>query len=217
MKKIFSPTKMFVTVMMLGCAFGFTSCSDDDETPDPTEVTTSTMFGNYQGKMTVTSPNTQEGSDDAKEIDVKANVKDNAVSLNDLPLEDIITALFGDKAAIIDMVKLDGDVDYTIAYTPTLSADKDLITMKFNAEPLKLELQTVVNDGTDSETFNIEAEVEANEDGTYKVEDGSLTFAINITKVSKVDGEEKTEIEGFTPAKFNFNLSQDKVSHHSGF
>lgn len=216
MKKIFNPTKMFVTVMMLGCALGFTSCSDDDDdTQNPTEVTTNTMYGNYSGKMAITSPKTQENSEESEGIEVKANVKDNTVYLEDLPLQKIITALFGDEAAVINMVKLEGDVDYSIAYTPTLSSAKDMISMKFNAEPLKLELKSVVGD--EQEVFNIEAEVEANEDGTYKVEDGSLAFTINITKVFRIEGEEKEEQTGLTPAKFDFKLTQDKIAHRSGF
>ena len=64
MKKIFSLTNVFVAVMMLGCTLGFSSCSDDDDSPefttDPVEITTKTMYGSYQGKMTTTAIEAQD-------------------------------------------------------------------------------------------------------------------------------------------------------------
>lgn len=44
--------KLFVLVLLLGCSFSFVACNDDENVPQlPDEVTTETMFGNYDGKM----------------------------------------------------------------------------------------------------------------------------------------------------------------------
>lgn len=47
--------KLFVLVLLLGCSFSFVACNDDENVPQlPDEVTTETMFGNYDGKMFTT-------------------------------------------------------------------------------------------------------------------------------------------------------------------
>lgn len=52
MKKVFKLMKLFVLVLLLGCSFSFVACNDDENVPQlPDEVTTETMFGNYDGKM----------------------------------------------------------------------------------------------------------------------------------------------------------------------
>ena len=59
MKKVFKLMKLFVLVLLLGCSFSFVACNDDENVPQlPDEVTTETMFGNYDGKMftTIVSP-----------------------------------------------------------------------------------------------------------------------------------------------------------------
>lgn len=57
MKKVFKPMRVFVSMLVLSSSFCFTACSNDDEnTPQlPDEVTTGTMFGNYTGKMLISS------------------------------------------------------------------------------------------------------------------------------------------------------------------
>lgn len=48
MKKLFRPATVFVSLLMMGCSLGFTSCSDDDDAQENAiEVTTKTMYGDY--------------------------------------------------------------------------------------------------------------------------------------------------------------------------
>ena len=72
MKKVFKLMKLFVLVLLLGCSFSFVACNDDENVPQlPDEVTTETMFGNYDGKMftTIVSPLASSGTDVAAKVD----------------------------------------------------------------------------------------------------------------------------------------------------
>ena len=61
--------RVFVSMLVLSSSFCFTACSNDDEnTPQlPDEVTTGTMFGNYTGKMLISSlsPTEKENNEEA--------------------------------------------------------------------------------------------------------------------------------------------------------
>lgn len=52
MRKVFRRMQLFALILMAGSSFCFTSCSDDDAITDPNEISTSVMFGDYNGKMT---------------------------------------------------------------------------------------------------------------------------------------------------------------------
>ena len=219
MKKIFSLTNVFVAVMMLGCTLGFSSCSDDDDSPefttDPVEITTKTMYGSYQGKMTTTAI---EAQDDAPAgVDITATVANDSVCFESFPVKDLIVSILGDEEIADNIISALGDVSYKVAYTPTLTPKKDFINMEFKAEPLKLALtMPSANEGEEAQTMIIEVEIEAAEEGKYTVEDGNLAFAISATKVFLGKGESKVEFPGFAPTRFAFYLNQFKIAHHSG-
>ena len=216
MKKNFSLTKMFVAVMMLGCTMGFSSCSDDDDAPkNPTEITTKTMYGSYQGKMLTTAVEAQD--DTEKGVEIKATVVNDSVCFESFPVKDLIVSILGDEEAADNIISALGDVSYKIAYTPTLTPAKDFINMAFKAEPLKLVLaMPSANEGEEAQALNIEVEIEVAEDGKYTVDGGNLAFAISATKVFLGEGESKVEFAGFAPTQFAFNLNQNQVAHHWG-
>lgn len=64
MKKVIKPVRVFVSMLLMGCAISFSACSDDENTPQvPDEVTTDAMFGDYTGKVVMSSVNPLEGED----------------------------------------------------------------------------------------------------------------------------------------------------------
>ena len=70
--------RVFVSMLVLSSSFCFTACSNDDEnTPQlPDEVTTGTMFGNYTGKMLISSlsPTEKENNEEAPVgVDISAS------------------------------------------------------------------------------------------------------------------------------------------------
>ncbi|MGM9709780.1 MAG: DUF4840 domain-containing protein [Prevotella sp.] len=217
MRKFINPAKMFVTLMVLGCTMGFTSCSDDDDddkTP-PTEITASIMYGDYEGKMTTVAAEGQDGEEAPASVDVKATIDNDSVFFDSFPVKDIIVSVVGDETAAEAIMQAVGNVSYKIGYTPTIMPNKDIINIALDAEPLKLEVvMPSEEEGAEPAKLVVEVEVEASETGAYKVEDGNLTFAITAKKVFLGEGEGKMELPGFTPTQFNLNLNQYKVGHH---
>ena len=96
MKRFIDSMKVFASMLLLGCAFSFVACSDDDENapqipgnPD-SEVTTDVMFGNYTGKMVTYIMNPLEDGDaeDAEDtvgVDISAIMDNDTIYFEDFP------------------------------------------------------------------------------------------------------------------------------------
>ena len=92
MKKLIGTAKVFASLLLMGSMFCFTSCSDDDDNvPNPDEVTTDVMFGEYSGKMVAASIATQddEGTGEGEETpagtDITATLDNDTIHFEDFP------------------------------------------------------------------------------------------------------------------------------------
>lgn len=214
MKKEFKPLHVFAATLLLGCAFGFTACSDDvnNNLPNPDEVTTDAMFGSYTGQMTIqelqaAASATAEGEGEG--TSVSARIDNDTVYFDSFPIEDIVLAIVGDETTAGQIVEAVGDVSYKMAYEPTLTAEKDSILFDLKPEALKLSVNLSA-DETEAAALQIEVKLEADAQGGYDVESGSLGFGFNVTEVLLGEGEEQTPLPNFAAKSLQFDM--DKTS-----
>lgn len=218
MKKTIKTVRFFASLLMLGCALGFTACSDDDENtpqaPDTT-VTTDAVYGEYTGTMTTYTFTTQaEGEEAPVGTEVEATVADDTICVNSFPIRDIVLSVVGDEALADQIVEAVGDVDYKIGYKPALAAEQDSISLALNPEPLKLSVVLPSDSEEEAAPLAIEVKVETDADGSYAVENGKLIFRIAATEVLIGEGEEQAALPNFTATTFDFDMDQSKVSHN---
>lgn len=217
MKKTIKPIRFFMSLLILGCAFGFTACSDDDENNPqvPDTVTTDAVYGEYTGTMTTYAFTTQAENEEETPVgtEVKATVTDDTICVNSFPIRDIVLSVVGDEALADQIVEAVGDVDYKIGYKPTLAAEQDSISLALNPEPLKLSV-VLPSDSEEATPLAIEVKVETDTDGSYAVESGDLKFRFAATEVLIGEGEEQTALPNFTATTFDFDMDQSKVSHN---
>ncbi|MGN0282407.1 MAG: DUF4840 domain-containing protein [Prevotella sp.] len=212
MKKLFRPATVFVSLLMMGCSLGFTSCSDDDDAVDmPTEITTKTMYGDYLGKMTFLAASATDG-EESQGIEVNANVNNDTVCIKKFPIKDIVMSIVNDEGTADDIVAAVGDIDYKIGYKPVLTSAKDSIMMAMEPEPLTLHITLPTAEGEEVRSLTVTVKVEALEKAAYSVEDGKMEFDIKAIQVMLGEGDEQVELPDFNPLVFSFNLNQSKVN-----
>ncbi|MCF2576345.1 DUF4840 domain-containing protein [Phocaeicola barnesiae] len=214
MKRVFKPVKWIFPMLMFGCAFAFTACSDDDEnTPVvPDEVTTEAMYGDYTGKMLTlaASSTADEGEDTPEGVDVSAKVDNDTVYLEKFPIKDIVLSIVQDETLADQIVEAVGDVNYKIGYEPTLSEAKDSISFVMEPEPLKLSLSMPSATG-DAQTMVVEVKVEAVDGAGYAVESGNMKFDLSATEVLLGEGDSQISFPGFSATTFKFDMNQQKA------
>ena len=214
MKRVFKPVKWIFPMLMFGCAFAFTACSDDDEnTPVvPDEVTTEAMYGDYTGKMLTlaASSTADEGEDTPEGVDVSAKVDNDTVYLEKFPIKDIVLSIVQDETLADQIVEAVGDVNYKIGYEPTLSEAKDSISFVMEPEPLKLSLSMPSATG-DAQTMVGEVKVEAVDGAGYAVESGNMKFDLSATEVLLGEGDSQISFPGFSATTFKFDMNQQKA------
>lgn len=220
MRKVFKPMQLFALMLVAGCSFCFTACSDDDDIKDPNKIKTSVMFGDYKGKMTSwnIAAHEGEGENDESEpgIDVSATIVNNTVHFEKFPIKDIVLSIVKDENLANQIVEAVGDVNYDVEYVPALTAAKDSIMMNLNPKPLKLTVtMPAENEGEEAQSLVVEVQVAAGEKKAgYAIENGNLKFYIDATKVMLGEGEDRQEFTGFVPTSFHFDMNQNRISHN---
>lgn len=215
MNKILSQASLFAFILTAGCLLGFTSCSDDDDIQNQTEITAADVYGSYNGRMTTAMAQRLDGESAPEGVSIKGEVKDDSVYFDNFPIDDIVLAVVGDETLADNIVKALGVVSYKIGYVPAVSSSRDHISLAFQAEPLKLSLTLPTeNAGEEPQTLSIEVETEISENGTFRVEDGNLTFSVKASRVYLGDGEDKVEMEDLVPTLFSFDMNQYRLTHH---
>ena len=219
MKKIFKSTKLFVSMLVLGCTLGFTSCSDDDDPKLPEEVTTETMAGYYTGRMVSFTVSPTEGEDNSEEtpagVEVKAQVANDTIYIEQFPIKDIVLSIVGDEAVADNIVEAVGDVDYKIGYKPELTPAKDSIRMVLDPKPLLLTIAVPAsNEDEEPQTLQITVNVKAGEGAGYDVESANMKFYFCATEVLLGEGDNQQALPGFLPTTFHFDMKQYYVAHY---
>ena len=219
MKKVFKPMRVLVSMLVLSSSFCFTACSNDDENSPqlPDEVTTGTMFGNYTGKMLISSlsPTEKENNEEAPVgVDISATVNNDTVYFEKFPIKDIVLSIVKDETLTDKIVEAVGDVNYKVGYKPTLTAAKDSIKFVLNPESLKLSVAIPSEtENENPEALLIEVKVEPGKEAGYSVESANMKFNFAATKVLLGEGENQQELSDFAPTTFNFDMNQHKIVH----
>lgn len=217
MKKVFNPIRLFVSMAVFGCSFGFTGCSNDDAPEFPNEVTTEAMFGSYTGKVIALSLSpTQEGNsgnETAEDRDIAAKVDNDTIYFEQFPIKDIVLSIVKDETMVGKIVEAVGDVDYKIGYEPALTADKDSIQFVLEPKPLQLFITIPASQkGEEPQVLQIVVKVEAGEGAGYAVESGNMKFHFAATEVLLGEGENQQALPGFLPTTFHLDMNQRKVA-----
>lgn len=217
MKKTIKPVRFFMSLLMLGCALGFTACSDDDENNPqvPEAVTAEDVYGDYTGKMTANAIATQEeGGETSEGTEVKAVVADDTICISSFPIRDIVLSVVGDETLADQIVEAVGDVEYKIGYEPAVSAAQDSISLALAPESLKLSVALPSESEEEATPIAIEVKVETDANGSYAVENGKLTFRFAATEVLLGEGEGQTPLPNFAATTFDFDMDQSRVAHN---
>lgn len=214
MKKVFQPMRVFISMLLLGSSFSFVACSNDDENI-PDEVTTATMFGDYNGKMIANSIVPSEGEGEGEEapegVSISAKVNNDTVYMEQFPIKDIVLAIVKDEAMADKIVESVGDVSYKVGYESTLTMAKDSIKLVLDPKPLKLSVTIPsVKEDEAPQTLLIEVKVKAGEGAGYAVESANMKFRFAATEVLLGEGEEQSSLPGFHSTTFDFDMNQVK-------
>lgn len=208
MKKTFNPIRLFVSLLFVGCAFGFTACSDDDDPVKPgEEITTDAMFGEYAGKMYTLSAVAQENDAAATGTDVELKADNDTLYIDNFPIKDIVLSIVHDETLADQIVAAVGNIGYKVGYVPALTAEKDSIALTLDPQPLKLR---VAMGADDEQALQVEVKVAATEGAGYACESEQLDFRIGAAEVLLGEGEAQTALPGFQPLTFHFDLKKKK-------
>lgn len=177
---------LMVSLVVMGCTYGFTSCSDDDDK----KPTLEDVNGDYQGTMAYATG----------DATIEATVKTDSVYFADFPVSNIVGFFVeGEMLEIIQAILASQKIAYTIGYTGAFDATKENIAMTFNPKPLELTIPL----GEDV-VQTIKVAVSATEKGNYSIANKKLTFGIKVTGV-EVNG---TALPNISEFGFDFNLNK---------
>ena len=117
--------------------------------------------------------------------DVKANLNDDTIYINNFPIRDIVLSVVGDETLADQIVEAAGDINYPIGYDPKFNEDQDSIFLTLKPEALKLSVDIPSGTKTDETTpMNIEVKVETDTVGNYAQVGGFLKFRFAATEAS---------------------------------
>lgn len=200
MEKRFKLNRLFVSLMILGCTFGFVACDDDDDSP--VVPATKDAWGEFKGKMQVFPLTPTPALTSAAEAgtDVAATVKNDTVYFENFPITDLVASLVPEES-VEGIVKAIGDVKYKIGYKAALNAAQDSVYMTFDPKPLKI----AVPMGEES-TLAVEVTVAAMDKGSYELSSKNLKFDVKADKVTV----NETDFPAFPASVFKFVMKKDK-------
>lgn len=214
-KKVCCFNRFSLFIVALSLITTFTACSKDDDSDSPIPVySLKDVEGTYSGLMMtesvpVVNPqlNAEEGDGEKPVgIEVKAEVKDNQIVINKLPVDALIKSIITDESQAEKIIKNIGDVNCKIPYTPTFDDNKSNILLKLKPEPIEIKFTTPSPEPQANEEANeviIKVTIEAEQNGNYAYDGSKLTFTIKATEV-KV-GEEPFE---FPATTFSFDMAK---------
>ena len=200
MEKRFKLNWLFVSVMILGCAFGFVACDDDDNSPVP--PTTQEAWGKFKGKMQVlpVTPAPALANDAVLGTDVAATVKNDTVYFESFPIKDLVASLVPEES-VEEIVKAIGDVKYKIGYEAALNAAQDSVYVTFDPKPLEIAVPM-----GEAATLAVEVTVSAMGKGSYELSSTNLEFDVKADKV-KVN---EADFPAFPASVFKFAMKKEK-------
>lgn len=199
MEKRFKLNWLFVSVMTLGCAFGFVAC-DDDNSPVP--PTTKDAWGAFKGKMQVipANPAPALANDAVLGTDVTATVKNDTVYFESFPIKDLVASLVP-EGSVEEIVKAIGEVKYKIGYKAVLNAAQDSVYMTLDPKPLEIAVPM-----GETATLAVEVTVSAMGKGSYELSSRNLKLDVKADKVTV----NEADFPAFPASVFKFAMKKGK-------
>lgn len=213
MNTVLNKSKLFAFTMLIAGTMGLTSCDKDDKGTNPDDkADTKEMFGEYEGKMltAIVTPISSKNTPDNR-ADVIATLDNDIIYIDSIPVRDIVVSIVGsdDNTDNIDkIIKAIGKVPYEIEYKAQFNAEKDLIIYKLEPKPLTFSFQLPTEGEENPTTLNVEVEMSSTENGNYTRKTTALEFKFNASKVSLVNGNDKTPITAFNASSFEFEMKK---------
>jgi hypothetical protein len=192
---------LFVSLMILGCSFGYTACSDDDDPVKGPPVLTD-VYGEYSGKMTIVMPKTyatEQAEANIEGTDIAATVKNDTVSFAKFPVDAIIIAINPEGAQ--EIIKNLGDINYAVGYKAEFNAAKDSVVMDFSPKPLDFKFS--MGEGEAAIEMAIIVDISTVNKGSYAIDKKNMKFAIKATGVT-VNGAAYP----FPETQFSFDMNK---------
>lgn len=193
---------LFVSLVMMSCSYGFTSCSDDDDDDKKTEEPTlEEVKGNFSGKMTYEVPTYSAGEEGTVSVDAEARVDADSLYFDSFPIGSLVDLIASEEvASFIKLYLTANPVKYAMKYTGAFDGSaKEKISMTFTAKPLD-----VVIPISEENVQAIKVTVSVDEKGTYTLEGKKLKFAIKATNV-EING---TALPDFETLGFDFDMTK---------
>lgn len=200
MEKRFKLNRLFVSLAILGCAFGFVACDDDDNSP--AVPTTMDAWGEFKGKMQVlpVTPTPVLAGNEVAGADVAATVKNDTVYFENFPITDLVASLVPEES-VEAIVKAIGEVKYKIGYKAALNAAQDSVYMTFDPKPLEIAVPM-----GEEITLAVEVTVSAMNKGSYELSSKNLKFDVKADKVTV----NEAPFPAFPASIFKFAMKKDK-------
>lgn len=223
MKKSFQTIRVLALMAFVGCALGFTACSDDDNntTPPPGGVTAEVIQGNYTGKMQTLYLSAQDlntgndGEDTPQGVDITATIDKDSICFENFPIKDIVLSIVKDETMADQIVEAVGQVSYKVGYKGTLNAAKDSVHFSTATKPLKLAVQIPsATNSEETQALVVEVSVDPVAGGAYSVEDSEVKFSLNVTEIKLGEGDQQVALPNFNGMTLNFDMTQDKITAH---
>ena len=201
MEKNFKLNQLFVSLMVLGCSFGFVSCDDDDNNI-PIEPNTKNAWGEFTGTMQIFSlePEQVLADEIPEATSVAATVKNDTVYFNNFPIRDLVATLVPEDQ-VDDIVEAIGEVKYKIGYEAMLSEAKDSIYMTYDPKPMELTVPL-----SEDAAIAVKVKVSATQKGSYELSSKNYKFEIKADEVT-VDDE---PFDKFPVYLVKFEMKKDK-------
>lgn len=215
-KKVCCFNRFVLFVVAVSMITSFTACSNDDDGDDIPVYSLKDVEGTYSGLMMselapVVNPqeNTKEDTEEKPQgIEVKAEVKENQIVIDKLPVDALIKSIITDENEAETIIQAIGDVKCNIPYTPTFDKNKNNILLELKPEPVIIKFTPTTPDpqAEEEETNEIiiKVTIEADQNGNFAYEGGKLNFAIKATKVEVGD----LNFEDFPVTIFSFDMTK---------
>lgn len=209
-KKVCCFNRFVLFVVALSLITTFTACNnDDDGDPIPT-YSLKDVDGTYSGLMlTESAPivNPHESNEEGEApagIEVKAEVKDNQIVINKLPVDALVKSIIKDENIAEIIIQGIGDVNCKIPYTATFDENRSNILLKLKPEPLEIKITIPEPQAEEANEIIIKVTIEAEHNGNFAYDGSKLTFTIKATKV-EVGGE---PFDAFSATTFSFDMAK---------
>lgn len=210
MKKLFKAKIIFMAMLMLGGNMAFVSCSDDEGENLPTETTAASVYGEYNGNVTIAAISTNDTENSDEGTAVSATVENDTICIDSIPVRNMVMAVVSDESEADRIVKEMGKVSYKIGYKPTVNAAKDSVMLALDPKPLQLSFKTAPQEeGGDSVAVSMEVKMSSADGANYEGKTTNLKFVFSADEITVDNDGAQSALPDFNQTTFNFSMKKN--------